>query len=312
MELITKLFSVIFYFGIGYISKKGRILEENASDILIKFIVYISFPALVIYNVYYLKFDKSFIYLLIIGWIIIIFSILLSFFIGKLLKFDRKTLATFIMMATFGNTSFLGFPFQMAILGEEALKYAVMFDQLASFLPVSILSPFILAYGRNRKVFKFNFGNLLKIVRFPPFIALNLAFLLKFVYIPEFVLNTLKILGDTVIPLALFSVGFNLKFSHLFSRFKDVIIVIFIKMILVPLIVIFTLQYIFYFPADLKFKAFIIEVSMPPMVLASIFVIEAKLDKDLAISSVSLGILASFLTVPFIMFIIQTTICNLR
>ncbi len=303
MELITKLFSVIFYFLIGYISKRQNILDKNVSDILIKFIVYISFPALVIYNIYHLEFDKSFIYLLIVGWFVIIISIILSFFIGKILKFDKGKLATFMMMSSFGNTSFLGFPFQKALLGEEALRYAVMFDQLASFLPVSILSSFILAYGKNKKIFRFDRRTVFKIITFPPFLALNLAFILKLIHIPEFILNTLKTLGDTVIPLALFSVGFNLRFSHLIKRFNDVILVLFIKMIFVPLIIILFLTHTLDFPRDLKFEAFILEISMPPMVLASIFVIEAKLDRDLAVSSVSLGIILSFLTVPLIMFL---------
>ncbi len=300
--MLENLFSVVFYFFLGYFSRKKKIFKEDASDILIKFIIYFSFPALVVYNVYHLKMNSSIFFIVITGWLVVIFSIFLSFFIGKLLKMSRKTHASFIMMSTFGNTSFLGFPFQLAFLGEEGLRYAVIFDQLASFLPVSILSSFILTYGQEKGNISIDWK---KIVTFPPFITLVLSFLLKpFVKIPDFILSSLHTLGITVIPLALFSVGFNLRFSAVKERIRDVFIVLFIKMIFVPLLLIFIL-YSLGFEFSIPVKATILEISMPPMVLASIFVIGANLDKDLAVSSVGLGILASFITVPLIMWMIQ-------
>ncbi len=300
--MLENLFSVVFYFFLGYFSRKKRIFDENASDIFIRFIIYFSFPALVVYNVYHLKIDSSIIFMVITGWSVIIFSILFSYFVGKFLKMDRKTHASFIMMSTFGNTSFLGFPFQLAFLGEEGLRYAVIFDQLASFLPVSILSPFILAYGQEKENVSIDWK---RIVTFPPFVTLVLSFLIKpFVSIPDFILNSFHTLGITVIPLALFSVGFNLRFSAVRERIRDVLTVLFIKMIFVPLLLIFIL-YSLGFEFSIPIKATILEISMPPMVLASIFVIGANLDKDLAVSSVGLGILVSFITVPLIMLVIN-------
>ncbi len=299
--MLENLFSVILYFSLGYFSRKKELFKEEASDIFIKFIIYFSFPALVIYNIYHLKVDKSVIFIVATGWGVILFSIFFSFFVGKALKMNRATHASFIMMSTFGNTSFLGFPFQMAFFGEEGLRYAVVFDQLASFLPVSLLSPFILAYGQDAK--KVNI-DLKKVITFPPFITLILGFLLKpVVYIPDFVLNALHTLGMTVIPLALFSVGFNLRFSAVKERFKDVSLVLFIKMVFVPFLV---TAFIIFIGIDLNLavKSTILEICMPPMVLASIFVIGAKLDKDLAVSSVGLGILVSFITVPLFVWIL--------
>jgi hypothetical protein len=50
--------------------------------------------------------------------------------------------------------------------------------------------------------------------------------------------------------------------------------------------------------AGLFTKVAVIEVAMPPMVLASILVMGANLDKDLAASSVATGIIFSFISVP--------------
>jgi len=298
--IFSKLFPIIFYFTLGYLSKKFGVFDRRASDNFVRFIVVFAFPSLVIYNVYNLKFDKAFITLIVFGWIVIITALTISFLVGKfILNLNRKTLASFMLLASFGNTSFLGFPFQIAFLGEEGLKFAVVFDQLASFLPVSLISPIIIAYGKGDKIKKFNIR---KIVTFPPFIALNLGFLIKFlnITIPQFILDALLMLGSVVIPLALFSIGINFKLSHFTDRKKELALVLLIKMILIPIIFMFLVLHLMNIPLDINTKAFFIEILMPPMVLVSIFIIEQKLDEELAIASVGIGIIFSFISVPIL------------
>ncbi|NPA58172.1 MAG: AEC family transporter [Aquificae bacterium] len=297
--MIENLFSVVLFFSLGYLARKKGIFDKEGADTLIRFIIYFAFPSLVVYNVYHLQIKPSFFFVILAGWLVVIFSILISFLAGKVLGLDRKSLASFVMMSSFGNTSFLGFPFQMALLGEEGLRYAVVFDQLASFLPVSLLSPFILAYGRGEGGFSID---LKKVITFPPFVAVVFAFVVKQFYVPDFVLEGLKTLGMTVIPLALFSVGINLQFSRVRERLRDISAVIFIKMIFVPLVFLGVLA-VLGVEMDTAWRSALIEVAMPPMVLASIFVIGAGLDRELAVSSVGVGILVSFITVPFIFYL---------
>ncbi len=303
--MLENLFSVVLFFSLGYIFRKFKIFTEKSSKTLIDFIIYVAFPALVIYNVQFLELKISYLWILVLGWIAIIFSIIISFLAGKFLKLNRITLASFVMMASFGNTSFLGIPFNMALFGEESVKYVIIFDQFASFLPVVILSPFILAYGQGTGSIKIDWK---KIITFPPFITLIFSFLIKpFFHIPDFILGSLHLLGLTVVPLALFSVGLNLRFSNLKERIRDVTAVLFIKMIFVPSI--FLAFFIFAgIGSGLFTKVAIIEVAMPPMVLASILVIGAGLDKDLAASSVASGIIFSFFSVPVFYILINRLI----
>lgn len=296
--MVENLFSVVLFFSLGYLLRKVGIFSEKDSDLLIKFIIYVAFPSLVVYNIYHLQLSSSVLWIVILGWGVIVFSIVLSFFVGRMLNLSKPVLASFVMMSSFGNTSFLGFPFQLALLGEEGLRYAVVFDQLASFLPVSLLSPFILSYGQGKKVSL----DLKKVITFPPFIAVIFSFLIKGFSVPDFVLGSLKSLGMTVIPLALFSVGVNLRFSKVKDRLRDISAVILIKMIVVPAVF---LGFLLFVGVDINtpYLSALIEVSMPPMVLASIFVIGAGLDRDLAVSSVGVGIIFSFLSVPLLFFI---------
>ncbi|MDQ7055398.1 MAG: AEC family transporter [Persephonella sp.] len=148
--MVENLFSVVLFFSFGYLFRKSGIFRENDADVLIKFIIYVSFPALVVYNIYHLQISSSVFWIVVSGWAVIIFSIILSFLAGRLLHLSRPALASFVMMSSFGNTSFLGFPFQLALLGEEGLRYAVIFDQLASFYLFLYCLLFILSYGQGK------------------------------------------------------------------------------------------------------------------------------------------------------------------
>ncbi len=294
--MLDNLFPVFLFFTLGYICKRFSILPESYSRAFIDFIITVAFPALVIYNVYHLTYDTAFLAVLFIGgWGAIGLCIITAFLTGKILKLERNTLITFIMMATFGNTGFLGFPFVNAFLGTEGLRYAVVFDQVAAFLPISFLGPLILGFSESGPVRI----NLKKIVTFPPFIALICSFLVREIAVPQFVLQSLNTLGLTVIPLALFSVGMDMKFSHIKLEIKSVSVLLFIKMLFAPLFLLLMIK-LLGVPLDLPWMVGIMEIAMPPMVLASIFIIRADLDKDLALSAVGAGILLSFVTVPLI------------
>ncbi|MFN4306338.1 AEC family transporter [Sulfurihydrogenibium azorense] len=134
-----------------------------------------------------------------------------------------------------------------------------------------------------------------------------MALSLKPFQLPSIVLKILDMLGSTVIPLILFSVGMNLRFTSIKKDIKIISLVLLIKQILLPLTVL-TILLLLGVSLTLPWKVAILQLSMPPMVLASIFVIEANLNKDIAVSSVALGIILSFLTVPLIYYIIENMV----
>ncbi len=203
--MIENLFSVILFFSLGYISKRFRIFPESHSNPLIDFIIYVALPALVLYNVYHLHVNRNLIFVLLIGgWGAIVLSIVASLFLGKLLKLNKETLVTFIVMSTFGNTGFVGFPFVNALLGSEGLTYAVVFDQVGAFLPLSLLAPIIISFSEVNPKIRIDMK---KIVTYPPFIALLCGLLIKGTEIPPFLLESLNTLGQTVIPLFYFLLG---------------------------------------------------------------------------------------------------------
>lgn len=132
------------------------------------------------------------------------------------------------------------------------------------------------------------------IFKFPPFLALLFAIFLRNFHLN---LDFLKSIGDSLIFLVTLAIGMRFSFSDVKRNIKLASLVLFIKMFLVPLSIYFIICIFF----DIKNPAFqvaFIESAMPPMVMASVLAMEAKLREDLAISAVGLGILLAFILLP--------------
>ncbi|WP_297890180.1 AEC family transporter [Sulfurihydrogenibium sp.] len=303
--MFNNLAIIFFFFSLGYIYKKLKIFPQSYSKSYVDFIMYVGFPALVINNIYHLKFTSDVFMTLLAGWIMLIINIFFSYHVAtKILKLNKKSAISFAMVSTFANTGFLGYPYILSLYGQEGLRYAVIFDNVAMFLPIFIMAPILISYAKGEASFNFDIK---KLFLFPPFLALLIGLMLKPFTLPDLIIKILDTLGSTVIPLILFSVGMNLKFSAIGKNLKVISFVLLIKHILLPLSFL-TIILILGISLTLPWKVAVLQLAMPPMVLASIFVIEANLDKDIAVSSVALGIVLSFLTVPTIYYLLENVI----
>lgn len=295
--MFASLFSIISFILSGYIAKRLKIIEQKQALSLIDFVIYFAIPALIFEKIYHLEMSLTLLYLVFIGMIGTAIGVAVVTLVGWWLKFSRPTLVTMVMMASFGNTLFLGIPVLEGFLGEEALREGIFYDQFATAIPVALLGPFILALASKEKASVIQSAS--KIVRFPPVIALVAAFLLKSVPIPEFIFSTLKMFGSTVTPVALFAIGLQMVFSSIRTEWKPTLVVLSGKMILSPLcatLIILALG----IPMDESAHIAILQSAMPPMVLASAMVMKAQLNTSLAVSTVAFGVGASLGIMPLL------------
>lgn len=87
----------------------------------------------------------------------------------------RATQAALLLLIPLGNTSFFKFPMIEALMGAKSLQYAIIYDQLGSFLILATYGAFIVShYGDEQSSIK---QTVSKIVLFPPFVALIVALL---------------------------------------------------------------------------------------------------------------------------------------
>ncbi len=130
---------------------------------------------------------------------------------------------------------------------------------------------------------------------FPPFISLCIALLLIPIEYADWFSVLLKRLGDTLAPLALLSVGMQLRLGHLAEHKRNLALGLSFKLILAPMMI--YLLYVQLIGAHgLSMQVTLFEAAMPPMITAAIVASEHDLDPPLANLMVAVGLILSFIT----------------
>ena len=296
----TPLFAIFFIIATGFFAKKVGIVEQKHSIPFVDFVLCFAMPALIFDKIYHVNVDASLINTILIGFASTAISAALAFVIGKIFKFTKITTVSMVMLSLFGNTLFVGMPVIQGFFGDAMVNEVIFYDQIATGIPLSILGPLILSFAAPEKVSLFQ--NTMKILKFPPFIALIMGLILKEVPLPDFIFAPLRMFECSVTPVALFAIGVGLNFSSITSSYKGVSVVLLCKMIL-PAIVFFIILKVSGIQMSKTWVVGLFQCAMPTSALASAMVIKAGLDSSLAISSVAIGVLFSFITLPVIYFV---------
>ncbi|MFO1519134.1 MAG: AEC family transporter [bacterium] len=299
---MTALIWLVLYFALGILGRRSGRLPDSTASFLNALVIDVCLPAVVLAQVPKLSFDRGLLFPVLMPWIFFAFGAFFFWGAGRVLRLPTKTLGCLILVAGMGNTSFVGFPLIEAFYGKEHLSTGVMVDQPGSFLLLATVGVFTaLAFSSGKWS-----GKLLlkKVFLFPPFVALLLALaLLPFSY-PAWVQSLLSFLGSLLSPIALFSVGFQLRVADLKDHRPPLILGLLYKLLLGPLLIAFL--YVFLLKASGKvIQVTLFEAAMPPMISAGILATENRLDPPLAVLLMGIGIPLSFLTVPLAWVLLQ-------
>lgn len=289
--MLDPVLPIAIYLLFGYLFK---IIFQDNSKQLVDFIIYFSLPAIVFSKIYPLSLDTKILWLILMFMGIIFFNLFLSYTIGKIIRLSRVTLATFMIMATFGNTSFIGFSYIDAFYGQDYIVYGVIYDIFGSFLLLVSVGMIIITWGSGRKNSVLNISK--SIFLFPPMIMFIITIFAKNFEIPKFLIYTSTNLGATLVPIAMIAIGMKLELKHIFTKLHIVTVAVVLKMLIIPIIVLFVFKY-FYGIDETWVKVTIIEVAMPPMTMAAVLAIKGGLDEKIAINSLVLGVIVSLFTI---------------
>ena len=295
-QLMENFIITITFLLIGMFIKRLPNFPEETGNALNLFVIYISLPALVLLKIPELTFSRDLLVPAIMPWAMLLFSSALILILSRLLHWDRPTTGCLLLIIPLGNTSFLGIPMVKAFFGEQAIPYALIYDQLGSFLGLATYGSLILAlYGAGDNKPGIH-SAIQKIITFPPFIALILAFALKSFSYPDTVTNLLTMMSATLVPLVMVAVGFQLTLRLNRKVVSQLSIGLGIKLIIAPLAALLVCKI-----SDLQGEAVqvsIFEAGMPPMVSAGALAILANLSPALTAALVGIGIILSFATLP--------------
>jgi predicted permease len=282
-------------FALGVLLRRLGRLPEATPAALNGFIVHVSLPALTLHHLRHLQFDASVAAPIAMAWLLFAAGVAFFFAAQRVFRWSSATTGALILTGALGNTSFVGVPMIECFFGREHVGLGILIDQLGTYVVLSTVGLLVAATLSSgelaaRAVARRIFG-------FPPFLAVLVALASAPLPLPAWADGVFARLGDTLAPLALVSVGFQLRFAALQTRWRPLAAGLGYKLVAGPLVVLAAFAAF----ADLDSPAMrvaVFEAAMAPMIGGAIVAVQHKLDPDLTTLMVGIGIPLSFLTVP--------------
>lgn len=235
-QTIAQIMSLFLIMVIGYILNKRGIIDEAANVRFTKLVINISLPAQIV---------KAFVSsqgVVSNGEVIMVFGIsFLMYFVYAILGVlfllvtgvRKGQRGTYLFMTMFANCGFMGFPVVEAMLGEEAMIYAVIFNVVFNLLVYSVG---ILMIGKREDGKQFHIKKLLNM----PLMASMTSIILYFaeIKLPDTLMNSLNMLGNVTTPVAMLLLGSviaNMNIKELFNEWRIYVFTI-VKLVVVPVV----------------------------------------------------------------------------
>jgi len=301
---LSNLILIFICLILGIVLKRAKIVPENFHSSLNAFVINISLSAFSLYYISKIELNSSVIFPALVPWIGIFFAFIFFYILGKIFSWKHSVIGALIMCAGFGNTSFIGIPVIQALYGEEGLKTVMLVDQ-PGFIALSTVGILVANFysGSKDSLLK----HLTKIIKFPPFIAFIIALILNAfsIEIPKEIDETLLKLGSTTVPLALVSVGSQMKWKKIEKQEGFYLFLgLTFKLILYPLLILILYKYVFLQNGKI-IDISVLESAMAPMITAAIIAEAHNLDSKICNLMVAIGIPLSFVTLAIWHYILQ-------
>lgn len=277
----------------GMVFKATKSIHPDAHKGINTWILYLAMPAVSFKYLPKVQWTTEMLFPIAATFLISVFCFFYVMFYSKSKGYSRRSRSTLELASGYSNTSFIGFPLISAFYGEGLLSIAIICDQ-TMFFALSTLG-IIAAVKGGSKSGKINAVLILKrLVTFPPLIGTISALVLS-----QFIDFTLaeplfEKLAATVSPLALFSVGLQLKFNGWKKLIPQISASMLYKLILAPTIIL-ALTLLLGVKGDVA-KITVFEAAMPTVVTSSIIAEQFRLNTKLINLIIGFSIIIGFLT----------------
>lgn len=215
--------------------------------------------------------------------------------LGKVLGWSPRRIGCLTLVCGLGNTSFMGYPLVEALHGKAGLSVAVIADQLGCF-PMLAAGGIVVASlysGRGASASAI----VRRLLTFPAFIALLVGVAIGLAGgLPEALEKPLLEIGQTLTPLALFSVGLQFRLHLRREQMGALVAGLGWKLLLAPLLVLGL--GVAAGVSGLTLTVGVLQAAMAPMISAAILADQYELEPQLANTVLGAGILLSLVTIP--------------
>ncbi|MEM7037515.1 MAG: AEC family transporter [Bacteroidota bacterium] len=287
---------ILVLLAIGFGLRYLKAFPKNTAEVLTAFVIHVSLPALVLVQIPKIQFSSALIWPLFMPWVMILVSAAAVYLLARLFQWSRPVTGALLLLVPLGNTSFFGIPMVEAFFGTEAISYALLYDQLGTFLALATYGTVIISlYGKGQST---GFRPILKkVLTFPPLIALVLAVTLQFLAprgYPEEIQFMLQSIAATLIPLVIIAVGLKMEFRVAPGQALPLTVGLLLKLVAAPLLALLLIQIAGATHPAAKVAVF--EAGMPAQISAWALAMSAGLAPKLSAMLVGFGILLSFVT----------------
>lgn len=287
---------------LGVLFARLQVFPANAADTLNGMVLYLCLPAAILLFVPRLHINASLAGLIATPWLIGLATVLLVTACSKAFKFGKGEHAALLMCVGLGNTGFIGYPMIRALLGDEALPDAVVYDQLGTFILLSTYGLYVCArYSGDAAPSLKSIA--LRIAKFPPSIALFLALTVVPAELPHWIASGLQRLSDAMLPLVMLAVGLSIKFAMPREEVKPLAVGIVLKLVAMPAIAL-GLALLFHLNVR-QLQVSVLETAMPCMITAAALAMAHNLAPRLSAALVGYSIVISLATLPAWMWLLR-------
>lgn len=286
---------VLAMLALGYLLQRLHALPDNAAQVLNLVVLYVCLPAAVLRYAPRLELEPALLGVVAVPWLLLIATVGLVGAASRWLKFRRDEHAVLLLTVALGNTSFLGYPLTRALIGEDALPYAVVYDQFGAFLIMSTFGLWVLArYSGDEAPAPRDM--ILRVLRFPPLWALVLGFTVMPVAPPDWIAGGLQRLSDALLPLAMLTIGLSVRLALPRNELRPLATGLMLKLAMMPALALLLVP-LLGLHGDMA-RTTVLEAAMPSMVTAGALAIAHNLAPRLAAAMVGYGLLLSLVTLP--------------
>lgn len=294
--VINKMLVMLIMLGTGVVTAKTGIIDAEGNRRLSRFAMAVPQTATILASAVNTEMEIT------VGKVLGVLGagcamygllILLGVLVPRIGRVQAEDRGVYSFLTIFGNVGYMGFPLVGAIFGESAVFYAVLlcvpFNLLAFTLGVRLIS----GHGSN-----FRWRDLCS----PALVASAAAVVLIFVPVdwPAPVRESLKSMGDMILPISMIIIGASLGEMRLKDVFLDWRLYLFAPVrLLLPPVLIWAVMGLF-IRDRLLLEVMTVLGAMPAAAIAAMLSIQYGANERLASRTVFLTTVLSAATIPLV------------
>lgn len=295
LSLSVQVIILFVLMAVGFACTKAKLIDNQSIKGFVNILLYIVTPCLIINSFLKVKFTDDTVTALLIAAGCAVVSHIIGIAVSFLIREKencRKSVYRF--GAIFSNAGYMGLPLAKAIFGDKGVfygsVYVVVFNIIQWTYGISLYNK----KGNSKIKTLINPGTIGVFVGLP-------LFLLKW-SLPEIIGTPISTVSDLNTPLAMLITGYYFSCSDFKNGMKNakLWLVIFLKMIAVPLIALLLFKYVFGL-SGILLSCCVLPAAAPTAVNTMVLASKYNADTDIGLKLVTISTALSVVTMPLIL-----------